>query len=252
MQLGEWLLPSGSREEQPRPSSSEGDGGEVEFIRSPSSPSSSSSHHRRAAEEEALCILLLTIHTYKQPISVFAQQLHERYNNSAAREVAYVLLRWAQLHPSHFKQNSILRTLWQKAASDGHLHEFGLKVGGSTASTSAEQMRLIADATGVWAPFMKPPAITRRHEGEVEEVSLMRLSTIEMRQVIGCLSDQPISYQEPSSPLLPSPTTRASSLATLTPTAQLRCCRHTYIPPHLRTQAKPSTRYCNGRALVGD
>ena len=141
VQLGEWLLPSGSREEQPRPSSSEGDGGEVELIRSPSSPSSSSSsHHRRAAEEEALCILLLTIHTYKQPISVFAQQLHERYNNSAAREVAYVLLRWAQLHPSHFKQNSILRTLWQRAATDGHLHEFGLKVGGSTASTSAEQM----------------------------------------------------------------------------------------------------------------
>ena len=64
----------------------------------------------------------------------------------------------------------------------------------------------------------------------------MRLSTIEMRQVIGCLSDQPTSYQGPSSPLLPSPTTRASSLATLT-TLDSSSCDAAGIPTSLLTSA---------------
>lgn len=83
---------------------------------------------RSAAHEEALCILLLTIHTYGTSLSTFADGLAVAYERSpgGARHVAYVLLRWAQLHPSHFGREPSLHALWQRAASDGHLRALGL------------------------------------------------------------------------------------------------------------------------------
>ena len=150
---------------------------------------------RSAAQEETLCILLLTIHTFGEPIEAVARELSARYDESlrSARHVAYVLQRWKELHSHHFAREASLRTLWQRAATDGHL---------SGRHMAPDGTLLLQADTGVWLPFRSPPLPTSERRvrlirglgGESEEaihvveVALTRLSTAEMRQAVACLT----------------------------------------------------------------
>ena len=95
-----------------------------------------------AAQEESLCAFLLTVHTFGSTSDV-AKLMQERYaveytedtmqlsrrvwllsvKQPLCRRCAYILLRWAQMHPHDFALASgrALRSLWQRVARDGYL-----------------------------------------------------------------------------------------------------------------------------------
>ena len=88
---------------------------------------------RTASHELCLCILLVTIRTFGVPIGKIVGLLAERYESGSElrrRQVAYVMLRWAQVHPAHFGSDDAgpLKSLWQSCALDGYLSELGLRI----------------------------------------------------------------------------------------------------------------------------
>ena len=120
-----------------------------------------------AAQEEALSVLLLTIQTFGEPLEGVARLLQQRYDRDVLaeagvpdpstptrvweqwalmshgltrRRIAYVLLRWAQLHPHHFAAEGAhtLRGLWQQAAADGYLAELGLRMAHTKSAPGGE------------------------------------------------------------------------------------------------------------------
>ena len=98
-----------------------------------------------AVQEDSLCAFLLTVHSFG-PVGETGALLCQRYDTQQTeprvpehqwvravlqplrRRTAYVLLRWAQMHPDDFSCASgrPLRALWQRAARDGYLAELGL------------------------------------------------------------------------------------------------------------------------------
>ena len=102
-----------------------------------------------ALQEESLCVLVLTVHTFVRPMTPLIERLHSRYDGEGEapraapqarlvrRQIAYLVLRWAQLHPQHFTLADAepLRALWRRVARDGHLSELGLRVHATSSYT---------------------------------------------------------------------------------------------------------------------
>lgn len=145
-------------------------------------------------QEVDLCVFLLAVHTYGVPAGEVAQLLLARYSPecgtgttispSAAvnkgtqrsrRRIAYILLRWAQLHPFDFTAGGAgaLRSLWQLAAADGYMAELGLHIGVSLADRQLQPPELVAVATATGTPAAMVSAVKE----EANEASEARTSS---------------------------------------------------------------------------
>ena len=178
---------------------------------------------RTAAEEHDLCILLVTIGTFRVTPAAIVARLSERYDACSAlvrQHVAYITFRWTQIHPWHFAAESKLsvplQLLWQRCARDGNLSELCPRV--VTADSNVENvMTLLAGVTpvgsasgnapvqvnaswlhsspgpgpgpgaDVWLPFLRNRGPRRVWSMMTREAPLSSLTSTEALQVFACL-----------------------------------------------------------------